>query len=218
MGVFLVAAVVVFFLVAGGVFANQSGVFAFVGKKTIAIPDAVAGENVTLKGVVEVLDTVEAPFSKRLCAAFELKVDREKVTGFGKNQRRSWVPVVHDIDSRDFVVVDEAGNRAFVDASLLRMYFKADKKGHSGGIFSDKELIAFLNARGISTKTSLGHKPFRVREAVLEAGERVTVHGRATWEADPNASMETVGYRSAEIPKRLRITGIDGSAVIVRDR
>lgn len=215
---FYIAVFAVVLAIAGGRKASQLGLFAFVGKKPIAISAAVSGAEVTLKGTVEVLETISAPFSQRPCAAYELKIDREHTSGFGDSRTRTWVPVTSDLASRDFIVVDADGNRAFVDGSMLKLYLKPDQRGQSGTFFSDSKVIAFLNSRGITTGGSWGAKKFRVLEGVLEAGEKVTVHGIAHWEADPDAEMEVSGYRTAERPQRLRIIGGDDGTVVVRDR
>lgn len=201
--------------------AKRPGLLAFVGKKTVAISDAIVGEEVTIKGVVEVIETVTAPFSERPCAAYELKVDRKQVGSKAKSP--TWIPMFHDNRSRDFLVVDKASNRTLVDGAKLEMQLKFDTYYRD---YVDEQVLACVEddmpamrefMEHSSGEIELNREQFRVQEAVLEAGVQVTVRGVLAWEADPKAEPEVSGYRHAETPKRLRITGIDGT-VTVRDR
>lgn len=182
--------------------AKNSGALALMQKAT-AISDVVDGQKVTIKGTVEVLEEVVAPFSERRCAAFDLKISEEQIVGNTGNKHHGFVPIIEESESRNFVVVDEAGNRAIVDSTNLKLLLKFDARADAGTLFYDKRAAAFLKERGITTGFLESKR--RVQEGVLEAGESVTVNGVASWDEQNGA-------------RRLRIVRPDGGAVIVRDR
>lgn len=183
------------------------------------ISDAKAGDIVTLCGKVELLETLHAPFSGRACASYTLQVE-EHTTGWGLRDEEE--------DSRDFVLVDEAGSRAIIDGVLLKLLLTKDKHGATGQE-NDGEVWELLKRFGIQKReqsrpstarsvdlSAVRRRRFRIREGALEAGEVVTVQGVAVWEDDPDGQAPGGGYRDGTRPKRLRITGEGGGYVLVQ--
>lgn len=190
-------------------YVESRGVLAFLGKRPIAISDVVDGETVTIRGTVETIQKVEAPFSQQQCSAFKLTISRRD--GYGELVK--WVDVFDERQSRDFAITDKHGKRAIVDGTSLRLYVSIAKKGTNG----DEESKAFIAMRVAASKGVFFTKKLSAREWVLKDGQTVEVHGVASLEPDPNAQMEPDGYRGAKVRNHLRISGVDGAPVMVRE-
>lgn len=189
--------------------AKEALAFSFVPKSTI--DRAEEGARVVISGRAKCIETVISPFSKRSCAAYYVCAERKVGTS------RIWRRVHEESDSRDFWVVGDSGAQALVEGAALTPYFTFDASGHTGPFLNDTITKEYLLERGIKVRGFVFDRSMRVLEGIVEEGEPVDVLAVAKWEADPEGSWSTDGYREREVSQRLRLIGKAGEPVFVRD-
>lgn len=189
--------------------AKEVAAFSLAPRSTIE--QAKDDTEVVIAGRVECIDTLIAPFSERPCAAYHVRVEKKIGTS------RFWREVFDESESCSFFVADESGSRALVEGASVSPYFAFDASGHTGPFLKNERTRAFLLERGIKFDGFIFDKTLRVLEGVVEEGESVDVLGLAQWEADPEGTWATDGYRGRSGSERLRLVGKNGGSVRVRD-
>lgn len=140
-----------------------------------------------------------APFSERPCAAWRVIVEAGAY----------WQEVHRDEGSVNFILEDESAC-AHVDGTSVSfsLAVQMDVAAHGTFFKASPSVVRFCASRGIET---LGRR-LRVREGILEVGERVTVCGRGRFENDVNAK---VGYRGQA--SVLRIRALESGELLASD-
>lgn len=137
------------------------------------IRDVKAGATVRVTGkLILGTATLKAPFSHRVCAHYDALLEERYV----EDWREAWHTVAHETSSCEFFLEDETG-RIEVDATRLEGIIVRDHHKTKGDIELEKAR-AFLLKHGQETEIPEG-RVLRYREGVLEAGEMVTVRGKA---------------------------------------
>jgi hypothetical protein len=139
----------------------------------VKVRDVKPGQTVRVTGKL-VLGTsnLEAPFSHRVCAHYDAIIEECYVVDW----REAWHTVAHETSSCEFFVEDETG-RIEIDATRLEGVIVRDHHKTKGDLEVEKA-TAFLAKHGQRTSIPPG-RSLRYREGVLEAGEIVTVLGKA---------------------------------------
>lgn len=171
------------------------------------------GQKARIRGRVEAIETISAPFSGKPCVCFDLRIDVKKFVG--KSWR--WVTVHTQHEGRDFLLTDAEGSTALIDGLVLEFSLRQDGGGRTSLFGNDDNVIAFAQAHGVSTHGFLQKRSIRIREGVLMEGEQATITGEASWEIDPKGDVTTSGYRDTERQKRVRITGLGGGPVFISE-
>ncbi|QXP66212.1 GIDE domain-containing protein [Polaribacter sp. AHE13PA] len=133
---------------------------------------------------LHVKEPLIAPFSKRKCVFYVIKIEQQKSNG--KQQR--WRTIVHEEKVQDFFLEknsDFAMVRLHQNPKNYTSYLVADKKIKSG-TFNDptREFKALLESYHIKSDNFLGlNKTLRYSEAIIEIGEEITVAGIAKWKS-----------------------------------
>jgi hypothetical protein len=175
------------------------------------IADVEDGAVVKIVGKVELLEApLVSPIAQRECAFYEAFVEEE----LGDENGSNWTQRIAERYARNFVV-REGSSKAVVDVSGATFAIVADVHTRSGFLNdATPELEVFLRKYDQESTGLLGfNRTFRYREGAIEAGEIVSVLGRARWERDPD--VESVGYRDTK--KRLVIEAPPDGTVIVSD-
>jgi hypothetical protein len=173
-----------------------------------SVADAPEDVPIKLVGRLRIVgNPLRAPFSKRKCAAWFVRVDIDSQSQDGKTFVEG--------KAQSFELEDETG-RALIevtDTPLLELVVDAH---HSSGVLDDPapHLQEFLHHRGHATRGWIFNKSIRYREGVLEAGERVAVLGVASRQIDP-APNAVDGYRSKS--KRLVLRAPRGARLLMTD-
>lgn len=184
---------------------------ALFGARSARIADVADGERVKLVGKLAYADApVEAPFSRRDCAAYWLTVEQESA-----GESKSWNELVQDRRMVSFWVEDDSG-RALVEADVMPQVAMVVDAHFDSGFLDDPEthIRAWMTDRGLETKGLMFNKTLRYREGVLEAGETVAVLGEAHWELDPDPDAQH-GYR--ERAKRLVVRAPAAGRLLISD-
>lgn len=171
---------------------------------TSTIRDAVDGE-IKLVGRVRLGKApLLAPFSKRPCAAF-----RVRVIGTEKHDRLYF----DDSQHQDFILDDGTGTAVINPIACLVLL--EDAKWQSG-MFTrpPDEVTEYLRSRGIATKGWVFRRARSCYEGVLEEGELVVVYGWARRVVDCDPS-KVADYR--EVPTRIEVGAGEGKAMVVSD-
>ncbi len=142
-----------------------------------------ANEAITLSGRVQYIDApLEAPFSKRKCVGYVIKIEQK--TQIGKNKQ--WNTLVEKEVIQDFLLAIKGTHVMVKPKSAPKdylSYFVADKKETSGILNAPSTHFEdVLERYGIRSKNRFGlNKTMRYTERVLEIGETVTIGGIAKW-------------------------------------
>lgn len=174
------------------------------------VADAQPGAEVRLTGRVRLPDRpLAAPVTQKPCAAWEVHVFQRQRYDTGNN----WVS--HDIGKKrqvvDFLLEDETGVARVVTENA-RLLLVSERVKHDGKAEADaiRERIAAGEGQVVVRD---GGGLFEFHEAVLEAGEPVTVLGVATIEEDPALSGDA--YRGGG--RRLVVRAQGSEPVIISD-
>lgn len=171
---------------------------------TSTIRNAIDGE-IKLVGRVRLGHTpLIAPFSKRRCAAF-----RVRVIGTEKGDSLHF----DDSQHQDFVLDDGTGTAVINPIACIVLL--EDAKWRSD-MFTrpPEEVTEYLRSRGIATKGWVFRRARSCYEGVLEEGELVVVYGWARRVVDWDPS-NVDDYR--EVPTRREVGAREGKAMVVSD-
>lgn len=126
-----------------------------------------------------------APFSKRKCVAYLIKISQKKSSG----KHSYWKTLVKEEKIQDFFLKDRSGEVVVVKpTSNPRNYdgFLVKDRSVSSGMFKDPtpEFESLLRQYNIDSTSFLGiNKRLRYTERIIEVGEEITVGGIAKWKA-----------------------------------
>ncbi len=123
-----------------------------------------------------------APFSKRKCVFYTMKIEQKKSSG----KSSYWDTIVNEEKIQIFFI-ENNGDLVIVEPKKHPKNYKSflvqDKKTESG-TFKDPtpEFKALLNYYDINSETFFGfNKQLRYTEGVIEIGEQITVAGVSKW-------------------------------------
>jgi hypothetical protein len=124
-----------------------------------------------------------APFSKRKCVAYLIKISQKKSSG----KSSYWKTLVKEEKIQDFFLKDSSGEVIMVKpTSNPRNYdgYLVKDRSVSSGMFNDPtpEFESLLSQYNINSTSFLGfNKKLRYTERIIEVGEEITVGGIAKW-------------------------------------
>ncbi|MGJ8744306.1 hypothetical protein [Polaribacter sp.] len=153
-----------------------------------------------------------APFSKRKCIFFVLKIEQKKSSG----KNRYWKTLVHDEKIQDFFLEkngDYVMLRPTQKPKNYMNYLVVDKKD-SSGTFNDpnSKVLALLKRYNIKSEGFFGfNKTLRYSEGVIEIGEEITVAGIAKWRS---LKVPIEGYSYSKIAE---LVSSDKQKLIITD-
>jgi hypothetical protein len=133
---------------------------------------------------LHVKEPLIAPFSKRRCVFYVIKIEKKKSNG--KNSY--WETIVKDEKIQEFFL-EKNGDFAIVKPSLnpknYISYLVVDKKAKSGTFNTPTpELKDLLKNYNIDSESFFGfNKSLRYSEAIIEIGEQITVAGISKWKS-----------------------------------
>lgn len=155
-------------------------------------PDCAEG---AVLGVIQVGSDgfLEAPVSGRRCVAYELVVESK-----GDDHYVGWGTLHREARVASAVLVAD-GCRAYISATAAAAGLGLRFSTFNTGEGKDGAILRLLLDRGLA-KQQLPGFPIRIREAVVEAGDRVLIAALGRWESDPAPEKPSM-YR--EIAKRL---------------
>lgn len=157
------------------------------GAPIVKIRDVRPGATVRVTGkLVLGSSTLEAPFSRRVCAHYDVVVEER----FVEDWRDAWETLAHETGSCAFFIEDETG-KIEVDTTRFEGIVVRDHHKAKGDLDLERAR-AFLAKHGQKTDIAPGH-PLRYREGVLEAGETVTVLGRVREEPTRDGKRMVLG-------------------------
>lgn len=146
---------------------------------------------------LHVEEPLVAPFSKRKCIFYRIKIEEKRHTGKSSH----WVTLVKDERFQPFFI-ERNGEYVIVNPSRNPINYRAhlviDKKT-SSGFFKEStpEFEQLLREYNVRSKGFLGFKKsIRYQEAIIEVGEEVTVAGIAKWK---NLNEPIEGYSYSKI-------------------
>ena len=132
--------------------------------------------------VLEVETPFVAPFSKRPCVAYIVKVQQRVSTGKSSH----WKTLVKKEDIQDFFI-EQSGDLVMVKPSMQSSNFYSfmvEDQRVKSGTFNDPspEFKKVLDDFGVDSETWLGfNKTLKYTERIIEVGETITVGGIAKW-------------------------------------
>lgn len=143
---------------------------------------------------LHVKEPLLAPFSKRPCIFYSIKIEQKKSNG----KSTYWKSIVKEEKFQEFFV-EINGDYVIVQPTQTPKnylsYLVVDKKIASG-TFNDPtpEFEQLLKSYNIKSKGILGfNKSLRYKEAIIEIGEQITVAGIAKWKT-LNQPIEGYNY------------------------
>ena len=164
---------------------------------------------VELNGKVSERSRVNAPFSGRPCAYWEIEIATR--TQNSRNGVRQWSTVHRNRSGHPFYLGDDTGTAlVYPQGAECRLQFGVEEETHGLGVpdcYGD-----YMKQQGLAMRSVWALGPMRFRERVLEDGAMVFVLGRAF----PRAQSTSVSWDE----DTLAATGTDGgarSAVAARD-
>ncbi|CAM1342677.1 hypothetical protein [Tenacibaculum amylolyticum] len=146
---------------------------------------------------LHVHEPLVAPFSKRKCVFFRIKIEQKKSSGKSSH----WSTILKEERIQDFFI-DKNGTSVMVQPSKNLRNYKAHlvvDKHTSSGTFKDPspEFLRLLKEYNIKSTGFFGfNKQLRYSEAIVEIGEEVTVAGTAKWK---NLNEPVAGYDYSNI-------------------
>lgn len=153
-------------------------------------------------GYVDYLDDpMRAPVSGRRCAFYEARAAVVQV-GFDQPQTvvaRDWCEFWLDDGTAKVRV------RLSPSATVALMFKIARSGKKAKHIDAWGETVAFIEREGGTPPTKASIKTYSLKEACLEAGERIAIRGRFTLEPDPNPLAEQALYRSSRMRAVLEV-------------
>ncbi|HTF03894.1 MAG TPA: hypothetical protein VK826_07710 [Bacteroidia bacterium] len=157
------------------------------------INEFVTGENGKVVGkVIFAGETLQAPLSKRKCAAYHVVVQEYRQHG----KSGSWHTIIEEEKRGDLVLHDGIGY-AFIEPHNIQSFLVQDAS-FSSGTFNDAshELEGYLAQHGRKSTGLLGfNKSIRYREGVLEENEIVAAVGCGTWSTARQKNVRISGDR-----------------------
>jgi hypothetical protein len=133
---------------------------------------------------LNVKEPLVAPFSKRKCVFYVMKIEKKKRTG----KNTYWSTLVNEESTQEFFL-EENGDFAIVrptqNPKNYTSYLMVDKKINSG-TFNDPnpKFMQLLKHYNIESENFFGlNKSLRYSEAIIEIGEEITVAGIAKWKS-----------------------------------
>lgn len=134
--------------------------------------------------VLHVHEPFVAPFSKRKCVAYVIKIEQKKSSG--KNSY--WKTLVEQENIQDFFIEDKGEVAIIKPVKIPKNYFNyfEEDKSVSSGFLNDPspEFKKVLDYHNINSENFLGfNKKLRYSERIIEVGETITVAGIAKWKS-----------------------------------
>ena len=133
---------------------------------------------------LHVKEPLIAPFSKRKCVFYIMKIEQKKSNG----KSSYWRTIVNEEKIQEFFL-EKNGDFAIVRPKQVpknyMSYLVIDKKTNSG-TFNDPapKFKALLNHYNINNEGFFGfNKKLRYSEGIIEIGEQITVAGIAKWKS-----------------------------------
>ncbi len=131
---------------------------------------------------LHVQEPLIAPFSKRPCVFYTIKIERRVNTGKGSH----WKTIIEEERIQDFFL-EQQGSYAIVKPEKhpknYISHLVVDSKT-SSGTFKDPtpEFEALLQSYHVNPTNIFGfNQPLRYKEGIIEIGEYITVAGIAKW-------------------------------------
>lgn len=143
---------------------------------------------------LHVKEPLLAPFSKRPCIFYSIKIEQKKSNG----KSTYWKSIVKEEKFQEFFVEINGDYVMVQPTQTPKNYIShlvVDKK-ISSGTFNDPspEFELLLKSYNITSKGILGfNKSLRYKEAIIEIGEQITVAGIAKWKT-LNQPIEGYNY------------------------
>ncbi len=138
-------------------------------------------------GTVELVgDSLTAPLSNRLCAYYEVEV--QKKVSRGKNSH--WETIIREEKTNKFII-NVKQHKVFINTKKIKKYIVTDKKFNAGTFNNATEpLENYLKEHGHKSTGSLGfNKTLRFYERILEPNEKIAVLGIGKWVDTKNQKM-----------------------------
>ena len=139
-------------------------------------------------------DPLIAPFSKRKCVFYRIKIEERKKRG----ETNRWVTIINDEKIQPFYLVKN-GEQVIIEPSQELKNYKAHlviDERTSSGTFNDAspEFESLLNRYNIKSTGFFGfNKSLRYSEAIVAVGEEITVAGIGKWK-DMQEPIEGYAY------------------------
>ena len=124
-----------------------------------------------------------APFSKRKCVSYVIKIAQKKSSG----KSSYWKTLVKEEKIQDFFLKDSSGEVVMIKPTSTPRNFDSylvKDRSVSSGVFNDPspEFESLLTQYNIQSTNFLGfNKKLRYTERIIEVGEEITVGGIAKW-------------------------------------
>lgn len=161
---------------------------------------------------LHVKEPLLAPFSKRPCIFYSIKIEERKSSGKSSH----WKTIYKEDKFQDFFV-ERNGDYVIVQPKQnpknYLSHLVVDKK-ETSGTFKDPspEFEELLKSYNINTTGFLGfNKALRYTEGIIEVGERITVAGIAKWKS---LSQPIEGYSYSKIAA---LESSDREKIIITD-
>jgi hypothetical protein len=161
---------------------------------------------------LHVKEPLIAPFSKRKCVFYVIKIEKKKSNG----KSSYWDTIVKEEKIQEFFL-EKNGDFAIVRPSQnpknYMSHLVVDKKANSGTFNNPTpELNALLKSYDIKSEGFFGfNKSLRYSEAIIEIGEEITVAGIAKWKS---IKEPIEGYSYSKIAE---LEGSDQQKLIITD-
>jgi len=166
------------------------------------------GDRARVTGIARATDeTTTSPIGQRSCIGFHVVVEEKTSGGAGAN----WHTLLVRSHCLPFGLVD--GDAEAVVEGPFDLGLDPDDRGD---VWSNlpPTLFAMLEEARIPLTGHFGRdKEFRFREALLRAGDRVSVLGRVSVEPHPYGHREN----PRGTPLQCRVSGSDGQPVVIGD-
>jgi hypothetical protein len=136
-------------------------------------------------------DALEAPLTRRRCAAYEVVVTE----GDDPGDRA----ILHETMGADFILRDGTGKAVRLGGAIgSRILIRQDVHRRSGSVRQPNDAMAAILARNARFGRFLPLRPeLTFIEGALGRGDQVAVAGIGHWEADANPGPEAGGYRDS---------------------
>lgn len=160
----------------------------------VKVRDVKEGATVRVTGTLSLgSSSIEAPFSHRVCAHYDALVEER----YTEDRHEAWHTVAHETSSCAFFIEDETG-KIEIDATRIEGVVVRDHHKKKGELEVEKAR-AFLAKHGQKSEILPG-RVLRYREGVLEAGETVTVMGKARYDSHDGTRRLVIG--DGDVPVR----------------
>ncbi|MFY0712343.1 hypothetical protein J1D01_01590 [Seonamhaeicola sp. NFXS20] len=173
--------------------------------------------------VLHVHEPFVAPFTKRKCVIYYIKIEQKKSSG--KNSY--WKTLVEEEKVQDFFIKVEGEVVMVKPVKEPKNYYNylVEDKSVSSGFLNNPtpEFKKILNRYNIESETILGfNKTLRYSERILEVGETVTIGGVAKWKSikEPikGYSYSKIAALESSVTQKLIITDLPEAKTQKRKR